>query len=616
MASKGQIVIGMAVDHSQFSSGLKWGKSALDSFGSSLAATKGNVVAFGAVIGAIGAHAFTQLITGSMDAINSQGDLALQLGVSTTALQQLSYVAEATGSDSQTLTASMEKLQMSIGEAASGSGAAADAFNALGVDLQTLQSQSPDEQFRTLVGAIDAVSDSSQQAALVADIFGKANIGLVNTINEGVGALDANREAALAMGVALSDVDNTAIADAQGALDAAGLAIGGVVNKLTASLAPAIEEGATLFTAFVSEAMKSQFVAEIFLTAGDALRLAVGVAKQFFSALQGVAAFAANPGKALANLATTGQLVDAKIKNIESNSEKAATAVGKIGKSLDEKVFTAVEASLKHIFDDLDKRIKGFGKTQFQIEQAEIKETRGNERKKLKDNGASDQQLLKHDQQTARLLSEHREKSRTVAINEETEQQKEKARQAVTETPEQKAEKEKQDQLSILTETNKDSDERDLQAANAIREQNLTAQEKYEAELAELKRLNVTTFDGGVQALSDDDFKKAKARLEKQYRQDLAAEKQNMPNVDPFIQRQKDKGIDVVKADKPDFRGNTLIEAGTVAARETILANRYGSGPDWGKQQVDLNKQQLAEARKTNKALSSKPISFVQVSLS
>lgn len=612
MASKGQIVIGMAVDHSKFSSGLKWGKSALDSFSAGLATTQGNVVAFGAVIGAIGAHAFTSMIAGSMDAINSQGDLALQLGVSTSALQQLSYVAEATGSDSATLTASMEKLQLSIGEAASGSGAAADAFKVLGIDLQTLQSQSPDEQFRTLVGALDAVTDSSQQAALTADIFGKANLGLLNTINEGVSALDANKEAALAMGTALSDVDNTAIADAQGALDLAGQAIGGVVNKLTASLAPAIEKGATLFTNLVSEAMKSEVVQEIFMAAGDVLMLAVQTGEKFIGVLQAVAAVAANPGKALYNLVTTGTTADQKIKNIEASSQKAAIAVGSIGKSLNEKVFEAVEGSLKNIFDDLDKRIKEFGKTKFQVEQEQIKETRAKERENLKKNGASDQQLLKHDQQTAQQLLTHREKSRTVLLNEDSEKEKEKAKQAATEAPA-KAEKQAEEDARSILAPNAGSAayEQDLKAAEAIRESNMTAQEVYDNRIAELERLNKSTAENGVKALSDEDFKRAKAKAMQQLERDKLTEKQEMSE----NEKPDEKQDNPAKPQKQEFRGNTLLEAGTVAARETILANRFGSEPDWGKQQVDLGKQQVAEAKKTNKALASKPLVFAQVNL-
>lgn len=673
MATIGEILIGMKVDSNGLTKGLKSGSSSLGSFGTMLSTTKGNVIALGAAVAAVGTGAFASWVTSSIDAINTQGDLSAQLGLSTSALQQLQAAALATGSDSETMNASLSKLQLTLGEAQSGSGAAAAAFGTLGLSAQELLNLPVEEQFKAISGALAGISNNNEQAALTADIFGKANLGLLNTINAGTDALEQNKAAALATGFALSDVDNTKIADAQDALDQIGWVVTALGNKLAADLAPAITAVAGNIASFGKDFLsEGSLISDSLHLVGAGLSTVIGLTEDLYSAGKGIAGFMRDPLETIANLVvgtnkadasmrslnedaskldsvmqnietsgaratdvitaiglsnsslTSANLYGIALKNITTDGDKASGAVAKIGKDLDEKVVEKLRDSIRGLFEELDKRISEFGKSKFKIGQGTVQAGQDAVRQKIITAGKKlpntpenrariDKALLRHDQETAQLMSAYREKSRKDLMNDEKKAADEKKK--LDEAASKALIKNSEDKKNAELKSSRDSLLKTLEGPEEI----------FAKSMQDIITLNNTKDENGKPLLSDSEFEKLRKSLtsdleegrkearNKDYDKKLKAleDQKNMKKISSkTFDKNKlalDKEFGVIpdlqddKSSKPDFKLTGLAELGSNAARETILANRFGGNNDLQKSAVDIAKQQLGTMKELNK---------------
>lgn len=647
MATIGEILIGMKVDSNGLTKGLKSGSSSLGSFGTMLSTTKGNVIALGAAVAAVGTGAFASWVTSSIDAINTQGDLSAQLGLSTSALQQLQAAALATGSDSETMNASLSKLQLTLGEAQSGSGAAAAAFGTLGLSAQELLNLPVEEQFKAISGALAGISNNNEQAALTADIFGKANLGLLNTINAGTDALEQNKAAALATGFALSDVDNTNIADAQDALDQIMGVVTALGNQLAASLAPAIKVVATDFTSFAKYFLSegstmrttisgvgtaihqvSLFVEELYAVAKgiadvfyDPLKSTQDLAKSIYEFSFGTTKAASSSdalsksvkgiGNGLPGATSNVNKLTSSLSSVTSEGDKAAKAVSGIGATLDSKIVDKLTDSIKGMFDELDKRLAEFGKNKFQIGVDKINTERAAERAKIKDPTGKKQ--LKFDQETAAIQRAYREKSRKDLMNDEKKAADEKKK--LDEAASKALIKNSEDKKKAELKSTRDSLLKGLEGPEEI----------FAKSMQDIITLNNTKDENGKPLLSDSEFEKLRKSLtsdleegrkearNKDYDKKLKAleDQKNMKKISSkTFDKSKlalDKEFGVIpdlqndKSSKPDFKLTGLAELGSNAARETILANRFGGNNDLQKSAVDIAKQQLGTMKELNK---------------
>lgn len=89
---------------------------------------------------AIAAGSVAVAIQRTADKFNDLGDVVSRVGNATVKeLDRLGYVAELTGSDANTATASFENLSRTIGEAAQGIGRGAQVFEKLGLSAKDAQ---------------------------------------------------------------------------------------------------------------------------------------------------------------------------------------------------------------------------------------------------------------------------------------------------------------------------------------------------------------------------------------------------------------------------------------------------------------------------------------------
>jgi hypothetical protein len=146
------------------------------------------------------------------NAANDARKLAMRLGVTTDAAQELAYAAEASGSSVESLQTAMFRMSRTIDAAKHGSAAAQEALSGLGVPLTELVKMKPDEQFQALAGGLSKVTDQSKFAGKAQAIMGRNVLELVPLIKKGEEGIKAFREEAHEMGLVLSQ---ETIADAK-----------------------------------------------------------------------------------------------------------------------------------------------------------------------------------------------------------------------------------------------------------------------------------------------------------------------------------------------------------------------------------------------------------------
>jgi hypothetical protein len=107
--------------------------------------------------------------------------LSAKTGIGTTALQQLQYIAAETGSTLEDLTQASFMLGSRLNE---GDAAVVKGVERLGLNLEALKSQTPEEQLFTVVRALGEVQSQTERNAIGVEIFGRS----FSTIAQTVGA--------------------------------------------------------------------------------------------------------------------------------------------------------------------------------------------------------------------------------------------------------------------------------------------------------------------------------------------------------------------------------------------------------------------------------------------
>lgn len=143
-------------------------------------------------------------ITGAMGlAVNSfvtAGDAVAKMskrtGIGTTALQELGFVAERSGTNLSAVEVSVKRMSRVINDAEQGLSTAVRSLESLNLTIEELQNLSPEEQFTKLSEAIASVENPTKRAALAQEIFGRSGTQLLPMLSEGAEGLRNMRKEA------------------------------------------------------------------------------------------------------------------------------------------------------------------------------------------------------------------------------------------------------------------------------------------------------------------------------------------------------------------------------------------------------------------------------------
>jgi Tfp pilus assembly protein PilN len=120
------------------------------------------------------------------------GKVSIQTGVSAEKLQAFQFAAEQSGVGAELMNKSLQKLNRNIGEAADGTGPAADALDSLGISALTSSGQikSTEVIFQDIASAFGDVESDAMKAKIASDLFGRAGIELIPLLSAGADGVD------------------------------------------------------------------------------------------------------------------------------------------------------------------------------------------------------------------------------------------------------------------------------------------------------------------------------------------------------------------------------------------------------------------------------------------
>lgn len=142
----------------------------------------------------LSAGVFAGFIKQSIDAADALNDLSKTTGASVETLAGLQLAAKQSGTELETVARGMLKFSGVVLDASNGSKEAADKISALGLNLKNLQTQSPEQQFIALAGALEKFG-ADKQGVIVADVLGQKMATLTPLLSEGAKGLGEMLEA-------------------------------------------------------------------------------------------------------------------------------------------------------------------------------------------------------------------------------------------------------------------------------------------------------------------------------------------------------------------------------------------------------------------------------------
>ena len=169
---------------------------------------------------------------------------SIQTGVSTTALQEWGYAAQFIDTEVETMTGSMAKMVRQLTAAKEGTGASAEAFAALGVNItgangQLLGSQ---EIFFAAIDALGKVGNETERDALAMQLFGKSAQELNPLIAAGSDELKRLGQEAQSMGIIIGEDGVTKLGAFDDKMNVFNSTITGMKNNIAVALTPAMEK--------------------------------------------------------------------------------------------------------------------------------------------------------------------------------------------------------------------------------------------------------------------------------------------------------------------------------------------------------------------------------------
>lgn len=245
MATENDIAVRVGADTTALKTELAKGSKSLEKFRSEVNDTAKDMAKFGAAVVAASAVIATKLIKDSLSAIDAQSKLAQSLNTTSRELEILRRAGDLSGVTLDQINNSALKLEINAGKAEQGLMAQKKAFDALGLSAAQLLKMPLSERLSAVNSALLTNVDATQRAAVASDIFGAKNAAAMRLLS--VESIKLATEQVTAFGTALSEVDATKVEMANDAMSTVGVAIDGVIKKITVDLAPILKALGDMF---------------------------------------------------------------------------------------------------------------------------------------------------------------------------------------------------------------------------------------------------------------------------------------------------------------------------------------------------------------------------------
>ena len=251
----------ITADTSGLDRGLDGAQGRLRGFASSLLTPVGAAKALGTAVAAAGT-ALVALTVASLSNIDNMAKQARSLGLTTSALQRMSLVANEAGVETGQLSAMLGLMQRNVVELERGTARQTDTFAAMGLSISDLQGLSPDAQFARIAAALNEMQDPAQRTAAAMDVFGRSGRAAINMLGDYSGRVEDAAEFQERFGIAVAQMDAEQIERSNDAMGRLRSIFTGLGNVLAAEVAPLIEGFANTLI-FLADKILPDFRGEI-----------------------------------------------------------------------------------------------------------------------------------------------------------------------------------------------------------------------------------------------------------------------------------------------------------------------------------------------------------------
>lgn len=164
----------------------------------------GKIMGIGAALGMYaGVSQIKESFGGWLDKAGEIGDMAKQLGMSASALQELQWAAKMSDVDLEAFTQGINVMNRNLGQARLGTGALKTWLDKQPASFRkaVLGAKSTSDAFELVIGAIHAMPSEADKAALATAAFGRGGLTMVRMASEGVPGLRKLRAEMVKLGV-------------------------------------------------------------------------------------------------------------------------------------------------------------------------------------------------------------------------------------------------------------------------------------------------------------------------------------------------------------------------------------------------------------------------------
>lgn len=184
------------------------------------------------------AQFFIDATKGAAEFADEINTLSKTTGLSADTLQEYKYAASLLDVDLETITGSLTKLTSKMASAQGGTGAAAEAFDRLGVSVTDENGNLRDANFvfNEAIAALGTIENETERDATAMDLFGKSAKDLNPLIEASNGELEALRQEAQDVGYVMSTDTLNAMNGVQDGFDRLGLSAESLKNQIGTSI--------------------------------------------------------------------------------------------------------------------------------------------------------------------------------------------------------------------------------------------------------------------------------------------------------------------------------------------------------------------------------------------
>lgn len=238
-------------DLKKMDSGIEETGKKSESLGSQFAKAGEGVLKFGAVAagaalgGAVAlAGGLAGLALKTAASADELVELADKTGISVERLQELKFIGDQTGTSVESVTGSISRMVRGMGDAATGTGAAKDAFAALGISVVDSSGNLRNSQtvFGEVIDALGKIDNETQRDAIAMDIFGRSARELNPLVLIGSSGMAQMAEQARGLGAVMSESTARSAADFNDKLGALKMGLAGIGMQIGAAVIPILSQ--------------------------------------------------------------------------------------------------------------------------------------------------------------------------------------------------------------------------------------------------------------------------------------------------------------------------------------------------------------------------------------